>query len=95
MNSQVAILCCFAWATLASAIHAADNVSRFLDSYCAECHSGPSAEASVVLEGDTYIELAEHIDGLERAVRKIRSRQMPPADSAQPTRKDRAAVLNA
>lgn len=95
MNSQVAILFSFAWLTLAHVVHAAHDVSEFLENYCAECHSGPSPEANVVLEGSTYSALVENIDGLERAVRKLRSHQMPPADFAQPDQGERAAILQA
>lgn len=95
MNSQVVILCCVAWIALDPVVHAAHDVSQFLDNYCAECHSGSSPAANVVLEGDTFVELAENIGGLERAVRKLRSHQMPPADSVQPEQDERAAVLNA
>ncbi|MEM8733335.1 MAG: DUF1587 domain-containing protein [Planctomycetota bacterium] len=68
-------------------INAADPVAdlsggivSFLDSHCIDCHTGEDAEQGVDLSVLNWSAPLGNIDVLERALKKIRGRQMPPAD---------------
>lgn len=57
----------------------------FIESYCIDCHSGSSPEGDVALA--TLEWDAERLDSFvaERVVRRLETRQMPPADAQRPS----------
>jgi cytochrome c5 len=92
----------------ATAVPDAAEQRKVLDSYCVSCHSGPRAQAGLVLK-DGEIDL-ENVSGSpevwEKVVRKMRAGVMPPAGRRRPdpatyrsvisfleTELDRAAAL--
>ncbi|WP_310820550.1 DUF1592 domain-containing protein [Stratiformator vulcanicus] len=64
----------------------ADEVLTFNQKYCLDCHSGADAEASYNLsELGRSASYADHIHGWKAMLRRLIHREMPPADSEQPT----------
>ncbi|MFN3192511.1 MAG: DUF1592 domain-containing protein [Aureliella sp.] len=55
-------------------------IVRLLDAHCMDCHTGESAEQGVDFALLDWSEPQGNIDVLERALKKIRGRQMPPPD---------------
>ena len=55
-----------------------------LKQYCATCHSDRVKTAGVSFEGMTPENVTEHADVMEKAVRKMRGRVMPPPGAKQP-----------
>ena len=70
-------------------------VRSLLDNYCLSCHGGAKPEAGYSLDDVDFQQLALHRDALERAVSKLRSRQMPPADAEQPSLKEHLSAYEA
>ena len=52
--------------------------------YCIGCHNDRTKTAGVTLQGVTAENIGEHADVLEKAVRKMRGRVMPPPNARQP-----------
>ncbi|MFC1759775.1 DUF1587 domain-containing protein, partial [Planctomycetota bacterium] len=87
-----------------SGAHAADleeqltTISAFTETYCADCHRGEDSDGGFDLE-QFDINLAaknEPWDSSywERIVKRLRSRQMPPADADRPSEQEFTASLN-
>src|SRR5688572_13738021 len=55
-----------------------------LKQYCATCHSDRVKTAGVSFEGVTVDNVTQHPDVMEKAVRKMRGRVMPPPGAKQP-----------
>jgi mono/diheme cytochrome c family protein len=74
----------------------AGQARKTLDTYCVGCHNSRAKAAGVALDGlslDPSTSLGasaihEHADVWERALRKLRGRQMPPPGSRQPDQKE-------
>ena len=62
-----------------------------LKQYCATCHSDRVKTAGVSFEGMTPENVTQHAEVMEKAVRKMRGRVMPPPGAKQPA----AATLDA
>jgi len=52
--------------------------------YCADCHGGQEKTAGLDLDTISKTDVSNHADVWEKAVRKLRVRQMPPADVPRP-----------
>jgi len=63
----------------------AAGTKALLDTYCAGCHSPAVKAGGLVIEASTLAALREHRDVWEKALRKLRGRQMPPPGSRQPS----------
>lgn len=63
--------------------------------YCLDCHSGTEAEAGLDLAALASQPLERHLAGWEQVVRKLRARQMPPAEMPRPDEPTYAAALQA
>ncbi len=95
MNVQSQMLVVVFWAIgVVGAVCAADDplqtvastsVKKFLGDYCMDCHSSSDATANLNLELLSTASLSENSAGWEKVVRKLRTRQMPPADADRPT----------
>lgn len=71
-----------------------NSVLKFLDDRCVDCHTGADAEASVDLASlETSPANSESVAILERSLRKIASRQMPPPDSGRLEAKEFAQIV--
>ncbi|GIW99163.1 MAG: hypothetical protein KatS3mg111_2496 [Pirellulaceae bacterium] len=66
-----------------------------LSVYCYDCHTGDGAEGGVQLDflQRTDVDLSNHVEVMEKAIRVLRERQMPPADMDQPDDRERVALL--
>ena len=67
----------------------ADQQLATVKQYCAGCHNDRAKTAGVSFDGLTAASVSQHADMLEKAVRKMRGRVMPPPGARQP---DAAAV---
>ena len=66
----------------------ADQARRMLDTYCAGCHNARARSGGVAFDTLTLDAVHEHADVWEAAVRKLRSRLMPPPESRQPDQRE-------
>jgi mono/diheme cytochrome c family protein len=71
------------------------DCQQLLQRYCIDCHQGESAEGGIRLDqldgeaiGNSQVEL------VEKMILVLKERQMPPADSEQPTNEERVATLD-
>jgi hypothetical protein len=62
--------------------------------YCADCHSGAEKAAGLDLDAVSRDDVTRHAETWERVVRKLRARQMPPADATRPDEPTYKAVLS-
>lgn len=60
------------------------DLKPFVDQYCLDCHGVDRKKGDLSLEGLNYAKPADHPEIWERVVRKLRHRQMPPADESTP-----------
>lgn len=60
------------------------RLSEFVEQRCSDCHSGPDSDGGLRLDQLDWDDLSDHRDTLERALRKLQTRQMPPLDSDRP-----------
>jgi mono/diheme cytochrome c family protein len=56
--------------------------------YCVACHNDRTKAAGVSFQGVTAASISEHAETWEKALRKLRGRQMPPPGSRQPDQKE-------
>src|SRR6185503_12434075 len=56
--------------------------------YCVACHNDRTKAAGVSFQGVTAASIGEHAETWEKALRKLRGRQMPPPGSRQPDQKE-------
>jgi hypothetical protein len=64
---------------------AAENPSRgLIEQHCVSCHNGTDKTAGLDLDAISRDAVAKHTAVWENAVRKLRARQMPPADAPRP-----------
>src|SRR5690349_4115718 len=52
--------------------------------YCGGCHNARLKTAGVILDSATLAQIGEHAETLERAVRQLRAKTMPPAGMPRP-----------
>ncbi|WP_197231168.1 DUF1592 domain-containing protein [Novipirellula artificiosorum] len=76
-------------------------VSTFVESYCIDCHSTDDPESGLVLEGLDVAAVAASLpssradsDVWDKVVKRLRARQMPPADYSKPDEADYDKVLS-
>jgi len=71
-----------------------ETVSPFLTKYCADCHSGNSNEAGIVLS-DISFDLASGSDMelWNTVLRQLHLEEMPPVECEQPEQRERDAVI--
>lgn len=70
-------------------------VARFFDEHCIDCHTGKEAEAGFDLDGLTIDDVTRDAEAWEKVIRRLRARQMPPADMPRPEENEYQAVLAA
>src|SRR5262252_9735897 len=63
--------------------------------YCDTCHFGPKARAKLNLEGLNLSNLEANGETWEKVLRKLRSREMPPAGMPRPTEATYQALVKA
>jgi hypothetical protein len=67
-------------------------VRELAETYCVDCHGHSQPEADFDIEALLESDLSEQIHAWEKIVRRVRTRQMPPADAYRPAEKDYARV---
>jgi mono/diheme cytochrome c family protein len=76
-----------------AASQGAAPVRAMVRQYCLDCHSAEEKTAGLALDTIGGEDVSRHTDLWEKVVRKLRVRQMPPADSQRPDEKTYAAVI--
>jgi hypothetical protein len=61
---------------------------KTVDTYCVGCHNSKAKAAGLALDTLSLEQVYEHADVWEKALRKLRGRQMPPPGSRQPDQKE-------
>ena len=96
MNHKLAIaVAAFVASVLARTTVASDvTVSRFVQRYCADCHSGPDAEAGLQLD-NVQLELSAPatFDIWTMVHRRVVKGEMPPKDGEQPGAEEKTELL--
>jgi cytochrome c553 len=62
-------------------------LASFVQTYCADCHDSATKKGGIDLETISRTGIQEHSDEWERAIRKLRTRQMPPVGKDRPSDK--------
>jgi Protein of unknown function (DUF1592)/Protein of unknown function (DUF1588)/Protein of unknown function (DUF1587)/Protein of unknown function (DUF1585)/Protein of unknown function (DUF1595) len=65
-----------------------------LGTFCTECHNTDDWAGSVAFDAMTEADIPQNIDVLEKAVRKLRSQQMPPGGHKMPDQPTRLAFIS-
>lgn len=58
--------------------------TSLLESFCIDCHNSSDQEGALDLDSILALPMSEHLGDWEAVVRKLRARQMPPADAMRP-----------
>src|SRR5215471_12673868 len=74
--------------TTAPAIDRSFPVRSMLDTYCVGCHSASGRAGGIAFAGIPLDNIGANAEIWEKAVRKLRGRQMPPPGSRQPSQAD-------
>ena len=61
-----------------------DAIRTFVSSYCVECHNRTTRTASLSLEVNSLNDVQSNAETWENVVRRLRVRQMPPAEALKP-----------
>src|SRR4051794_31801130 len=69
------------------------QVQPFVDQYCAGCHNADKKRGDLDLEALSGEDLLRHPDAWEKVVRRMRARQMPPAEKKRPDERTYKSVL--
>ena len=65
-----------------------ESARRMLDSYCVGCHNSKVRTAGIVFDAVNLDSVHDNADVWEKALRKLRGRQMPPPTSRQPDQRE-------
>ena len=68
-------------------------VGRFVERLCSECHNGDDKSGGLNLEDLSLEDIDRHPKAWEKVVRRLASRQMPPARHTRPTEREYDAVV--
>ena len=90
----VAILAPCAVAQTAATLVATPSPQALVAKYCLVCHNQKAKTAGVVLEGVDFSHPGDNAALLERALRKVRTGEMPPAGMPHPDQATREAFTN-
>ena len=74
--------------------HSAALIPSLVEQYCANCHDSELKKGNLDLESIASEDITRHSDVWEKAVRRLRARQMPPADKKRPDEAAYKAVLS-
>lgn len=88
------LVCVLAFAPVTMGDDGADKLSKFLGSYCMDCHSQQEAEGNREFETlGLPFDSESHLITAAEIVDQLTLRQMPPPDAHQPTNEERLAML--
>jgi len=91
----VFVLAAVAWGHAGQDTRGADQPRKLLDTYCISCHSTRMHLGGLALDTLALDAVHENADVWEKAIRKLRGRQMPPPGSRQPDQRDIDAFVEA
>src|SRR5215471_2226173 len=74
--------------TTAPPIDRSSPIRSMLDTYCVGCHSATGRAGGIAFAGIQLDDIGANAEIWEKAVRKLRGRQMPPPGSRQPSQAD-------
>jgi len=69
------------------------NLSAVIDKFCVSCHDRDEKKGGLDLESINLREVTQHPDVWEKVIRRLRTRQMPPAGKPRPDEDSYKAVL--
>lgn len=72
---------------------ATPSVRTFVQEFCVECHNTEARRGGLDLDALGTADIAKHADVWEKVVRKLRTREMPPARSSRPDERAYEATL--
>src|SRR5215467_15813787 len=73
----------------------ASPVRSMLDTYCVGCHSATGRAGGIAFAGIQVEDVGANAEIWEKAIRKLRGRQMPPPGSRQPSQADVDSFVHA
>src|SRR5262245_3824204 len=73
---------------------ASSPVTVLVNNYCVTCHDSDVKKGELDLDSVSQEDVTRHPDVWERVVRKLRARQMPPAEKKRPDERTYEAVVN-
>lgn len=96
--STAAFICCYAWVaslvTLAQGDEPIEKVSKFLGTYCIDCHNQQDAQGNREFETlKLPLDSESHLITADEVVDQLTLRQMPPPDAEQPSTEERIAIV--
>ena len=68
-------------------------MAGLVEQFCADCHNSDKKKGDLDLETISAEEVSAHPDAWERVVRRLRARQMPPAEKKRPDESTYVSVL--
>src|SRR5690606_17384508 len=69
------------------------QLGQFLSDYCIDCHNSDDPTAGLDVDALASAPLATHWEPWEKVARKLRTRQMPPAESTRPDESEYIRML--
>ncbi len=69
------------------------RISGFVSKYCMDCHSHSDAQAGLAIDNLLKQDFPEASAKWESVVRRLASRQMPPADASRPSEEEYSAAV--
>jgi hypothetical protein len=96
VNGQIAIsICLFGWVSTFGDERGGPTatVQSVVEQYCIDCHDGDKKKGGVNFEGIGTGDVIGHPQVWEKVARRLRTRQMPPADKDRPDENTYLTVL--
>ena len=70
-----------------------EAIGRFVDGYCAACHSGDDKAAGLALDALCLEDVSANAKAWERVVRQLAARRMPPEEEVRPSERKYDAII--
>jgi hypothetical protein len=70
-----------------------EAIGRFVDGYCAACHSGDDKAAGLALDALCLEEVSANAKAWERVVQQLAARRMPPEEEVRPSERKYDAII--
>ncbi|RMF44118.1 MAG: DUF1592 domain-containing protein, partial [Planctomycetota bacterium] len=95
ITPALVVLCVCLLASRSHASELAEVGAQSLEIYCYDCHTGDGAEGGIQVDflQTPDADLGDHVEVMEKMIRVLKERQMPPADADQPDDRQRMALV--
>lgn len=70
------------------------EAEEFLKAYCVDCHTGPDSRGQLDLAALLSVSAEQEFEAWENVADRVRNREMPPSDHAQPSEQQRLEFLD-